>query len=236
MLLVISDYVLWYCKPYDQAMIKAILFDFGGVITTSPFDAFAEYEREAAIPSGAIRKINSINPDTNAWAKFERNELTRGQFISSFEEEAVALGFSLSAERVLKCLETTIRPNMVDVIKSLRREYKLAILTNNLQESSDDSVAEKKSPTAHLDMVFNLVDDVIESSKIGVRKPERVFYEEACRVIGVDPVECVFLDDLGINLKPARQMGMHTIKVISEEQAINDLYVVLRENKRKDRN
>ena len=217
-------------------MISAILFDFGGVITTSPFDAFAEYEREVVIPPGTIRKINSINPDTNAWAKFERNELTRDQFISSFEEEAVALGFSLSAERVLKCLETTIRPKMVDVVKSLRTEYKLAILTNNLQQSSNDSAEDRKSPTAHLDMVIDLVDDVIESSKLGVRKPERAFYEEACKVIGVDPVECVFLDDLGINLKPARQMGMHTIKVISEEQALNDLYVVLRENKRKDRN
>ena len=215
-------------------MIKAILFDFGGVITTSPFDAFGEYEREAAIPPGVIRKINSINPDTNAWAKFERNEITRDQFISSFEEEAVAFGFSLSAERVLKCLETTIRPNMVDAIKSLRTEYKLAILTNNLQQSTNDAAGDRKSPTAHLDMVINLVDDVIESSKIGVRKPEREFYEEACRVIGVDTVECVFLDDLGINLKPARQMGMHTIKVMSEQQALNDLYEVLSENKYKD--
>tara|TARA_Y100001970_G_scaffold80479_1_gene102229 strand:+ start:5215 stop:5868 length:654 start_codon:yes stop_codon:yes gene_type:complete len=217
-------------------MIKAILFDFGGVITTSPFDAFGEYEREVAIPSGVIRKINSINPDTNAWAKYERNEVTRDQFISAFEEEAVALGVSLSAERVLKCLETTIRPNMVDAIKSLRTQYKLAILTNNLQQSSNDSPRDKRSPTAHLEMVIDLVDDVIESSKIGVRKPEKVFYEAACQVIGVDPAECVFLDDLGINLKPARQMGMRTIKVMSEQQALKDLYEVLRVNKCKDRN
>ena len=215
-------------------MIKAILFDFGGVITTSPFDAFGEYEREAEVPSGVIRKINSINPDTNAWAKYERNEVSRDQFISSFEDEAVAFGVSLSAERVLKCLETTIRPNMVDAIKSLRTGYKLAILTNNLQQSSNDSTVDKKSPTAHLDTVINLVDDVIESSKIGARNPERAFYEEACRVINVDPAECVFLDDLGINLKPARKMGMRTIKVTSEQQALNDLYEVLRENKSKD--
>ncbi len=221
-------------KSYDQAMIKAILFDFGGVITTSPFDAFGEYEREAEIPSGVIRKINSINPDTNAWAKYERNEVTRDQFISSFEDEAVALGVSLSAERVLKCLETTIRPNMVDAMKSLRKEYKLAILTNNLQQSSNDSTGDKKSPTAHLEMVIDLVDHVIESSKIGVRKPERAFYEEACRVVGADSAECVFLDDLGINLKPARQMGMRTIKVMSEQQALDDLYEVLSENKYKD--
>tara|TARA_B100001778_G_C18409894_1_gene548250 strand:+ start:136 stop:783 length:648 start_codon:yes stop_codon:yes gene_type:complete len=215
-------------------MIKAIFFDFGGVITTSPFDAFGEYEREAEIPSGVIRKINSINPDTNAWAKYERNEITRDQFISIFEGEAIALGFSLSAERVLKCLETRIRPNMVDAINSLRTEYKLAILTNNLQQSSNDLPGDKRSPTAHLEMVIDLVDDVIESSKIGVRKPERAFYKEACRVIGVDPPECVFLDDLGINLKPARQMGMRTIKVMNEQQALEDLYEVLSENKCKD--
>ena len=225
--LVISNYVLWHHKSYDQAMIKAIFFDFGGVITSSPFDAFEEYEREALIPSGVIRKINSTNPDSNAWAKFERNELTRDEFISCFEEEAKTLGFSLSAERVLKCLETTIRPNMVDAMKSLKSNYKLAILTNNLQESSEESSSVKKSPTAHLGMVITLVDEVLESSKIGVRKPEKEFYEHACKVIGVDPVECVFLDDLGINLKPARQMGMHTIKVISEKQALDDLYEAL---------
>ena len=215
-------------------MIKAILFDFGGVITTSPFDAFEEYEKEASLPSGVIRKINSTNPNGNAWAKFERNEITRDQFVSTFEDEAVALGFRISAERVLKCLETTIRPNMVDAIKSLRKEYKLAVLTNNLLQSSSDSGTAKRSPTAHLDTVVNLVDDVIESSKIGARKPERVFYEEACRVIDVDPIECVFLDDLGINLKPARKLGMRTIKVTSEQQALNDLYEVLGENKSKD--
>ena len=215
-------------------MIEAVLFDFGGVILTSPFETFAAYEIEAGLPQNTIRTLNSTNPDTNAWAKFERNELTRDEFISCFEEEAKTLGFSLSAERVLKCLETTIRPNMVDAIKSLRTGYKLAILTNNLQQSSNDSTGDKKSPTAHLEMVIDLVDHVIESSKIGVRKPERAFYEEACRVVGADPAECVFLDDLGINLKPARQMGMRTIKVMSEQQALDDLHEVLSENKYKD--
>ena len=212
-------------------MIQAILFDFGGVITTSPFDAFEKYEQEISLPVGTIRQINSTNPDSNAWAKFERNEINKDEFMAAFEEEAHSLGYGLRADRVLQCLETTIRPKMVDAIKSMREHYKIAILTNNLEESTEGSEKNIQSPTAHLNLVIDLVDEVIESSKVGVRKPEKAFYEIACRTIDVAPQGCVFLDDLGINLKPARQMGMQTIKVTNEMQALADLYEIL-ENKR----
>ena len=208
-------------------MIQAILFDFGGVITTSPFDAFENYEREISLPLGAIRQINSTNPDSNAWAKFERNEVSKQEFMAAFEDEARSLGYTLRADRVLQCLETTIRPKMIHAIERLRLDYKIAILTNNLQENVEGSEKNMQSPTAHLSQVIDLVDEVIESSKVGVRKPEKAFYEKACKTIDVDPRGCVFLDDLGINLKPAREMGMKTIKVINEMQALIDLYEIL---------
>jgi len=208
-------------------MFKAILFDFGGVITTSPFDAFATYEKEISLPDGIIRKINSTNPDSNAWAKFERNDVQRKEFKKLFEEEAAALGHKIDADRVLECLQTTIRPRMVQLVKELSREYITAILTNNLQESSDDHGQRGTQPVAHVSSVADYVSSIIESSKLGVRKPEPLFYKIACKTLQVEPSECVFLDDLGINLKPAKQMGMTTIKVINEQQALDELRDVL---------
>ncbi|MEC7845744.1 MAG: HAD-IA family hydrolase [Actinomycetota bacterium] len=208
-------------------MFKAVLFDFGGVITTSPFDAFTAYEKEISLPDGIIRKINSTNPDSNAWAKFERNDVQREEFKKLFEQEAAALGYRIDANRVLECLQTTIRPRMVQLVKELSSEYVTASLTNNLQENSDGHDQRETQPIAQVSSVADYVSSIIESSKLGVRKPEPLFYEIACKTLQVEPKECVFLDDLGINLKPAKEMGMTTIKVINEQQALDELRDVL---------
>ena len=210
-------------------MITAVLFDFGGVITSSPFDGFAAYEREADLPQGLIRKINSTNPDNNAWAKFERSQITREEFLELFASEAFALGHEVDSERVLQCLSTHIRPKMVQAVEKLSRTYKTAILTNNLIEASEEDTNPGPS-REHLGSVSSMVDLIIESSKIGVRKPDKAFYRIACEELNTSPKECVFLDDLGINLKPARAIGMTTIKVISESQALHDLGTILNED------
>ena len=210
-------------------MITAVLFDFGGVITSSPFDGFAAYEREADLPQGLIRKINSTNPDNNAWAKFERSQITREEFLELFASEAFALGHEVDSERVLECLSTQIRPKMVQAVEKLSRTYKTAILTNNLIEASEEEIHPGPS-REHLGSVSSMVDLIIESSKIGVRKPDTALYRIACEELNTSPEECVFLDDLGINLKPARAIGMTTIKVISESQALHDLGTVLNED------
>ena len=210
-------------------MISAVLFDFGGVITSSPFDGFSAYEKEADLPEGLIRKINSTDPDTNAWAKFERSQITREDFLELFASEAAALGYTVDSERVLQCLSTQIRPKMVQTVERLSKIYKTAILTNNLIEVSEEDTNPGPS-REHLGSVSSVVDTIIESSKIGVRKPDKAFYRIACEVLDVAPKECVFLDDLGINLKPARAIGMTTIKVLSEPQALHDLGAVLNED------
>ena len=210
-------------------MISAVLFDFGGVITTSPFDAFTAYEQEVGLPDGLIRKINSTNPDTNAWAQFERSQISREGFLELFASEAAALGYKVDSERVLQCLSTQIRPKMVQVVERLSKAYKTAILTNNLIEVSEEETNPGPS-REHLGSVSSVVDLIIESSKIGVRKPDKAFYQIACEQLDVSPGECVFLDDLGINLKPARAIGMITIKVVSESQALHDLGAVLHED------
>ena len=117
----------------NNPIIDVVLFDFGGVITASPFEAFAAYEQELGIPTGSIRKINSTNPDGNAWAKMERNEISLEDFCSLFEEEAAALGLVLSGNRVLGCLSGAIRPQMVRALEVLKERVSIGCITNNMK-------------------------------------------------------------------------------------------------------
>jgi putative hydrolase of the HAD superfamily len=205
-------------------VISAVLWDFGGVILTSPFEAFARYEAEVGLPIGFLRTVNATNPDANAWAKLERSEVDAAGFAALFEQEALALGGEVSGARVLDLLAGDLRPEMVAALRSVKAAgYRTACLTNNIASSSDGPANRRQ----HVDEVMALFDAVVESSKVGVRKPEPRFYEIACATLGVEPVDCVFLDDLGINLKPARAMGMTTIKVEDPAVALAELSAVL---------
>lgn len=213
---------------------SAVLWDFGGVILTSPFEAFQRYEAERGIPLDTIRTINARNPDSNAWARFERSEITASEFDTHFASEARALGHDIRGYDVLALLSGDIRPEMVHALRTVKESgFKTACLTNNVidsEESGDaptrNSAAVEQRALAIAD-VMSLFDSVVESSKVGCRKPEPAFYEIACTSLGVQPAECVFLDDLGINLKPAAALGMTTIKVLSADQAIRDLEQIL---------
>lgn len=200
---------------------RAVLFDFGGVILSSPFDAFNEYEAAAGLPQNFIRSVNATNPDSNAWARLERNELSPTDFDPVFAAESEALGHRVPGRDILQLLDGAIRPEMVDLLDRVKAAgFRTACLTNNTATSDSDRDHHRK---AEVQAVMDRFDQVVESSKVGVRKPEPRFYEIACELLGVQPAECVFLDDLGINLKPAAAMGMTTIKVTSAAQAIADL-------------
>jgi len=201
-------------------VIEAVLFDFGGVVTTSPFDNFARLEVERGVPADTIRRINSTNPDTNAWAQYERNDVDVAGFCELFEAEAVTLGFDIPGMDVLACLKTEIRPFMIDAIKKIRERYRTAMLTNNFSAGDDPGSGSHGGAK-------ELFEVIIESSKAGVRKPTPRFYELACEALQVEPSACVFLDDLGINLKPARAMGMTTIKVVDPHVALTELGEIL---------
>lgn len=202
-------------------MIEAVLFDFGGVITTSPFDNFALLEERRGVPADTIRKINSTNPDTNAWAQYERNDVDVAGFSALFEAEAQALGYKIPGQEVLDCLQTEIRPFMVDAVRKVSKQFRTAMLTNNFSAGDDPGSGSHGDTKA-------LFEVIIESSKAGVRKPTPRFYELACEALDVEPAACVFLDDLGINLKPARAMGMTTIKVVDPHVALAELSEILR--------
>tara|TARA_B100001029_G_scaffold4293_1_gene3132 strand:+ start:351 stop:974 length:624 start_codon:yes stop_codon:yes gene_type:complete len=202
-------------------VIEAVLFDFGGVILSSPFEAFAAYEKEIGLPANTIRKINATDPDSNAWAQFERREVSTEEFVLLFEEEALALGYELDAQRILEGLHGSLRPSMVEALSKCSSKFKTAMLTNNITPMGEQDLDED------VQKVVEIFDLLIESSIEGCRKPEEKFYEVACERLNVKPENCVFLDDLGINLKPARAMGMTTIKVIDPEDAIKELYEIL---------
>jgi putative hydrolase of the HAD superfamily len=207
-------------------VIRAVLFDVGGVIFSSPFEAFARYERDHDLPPDFIRTLNATNPDRNAWAHLERSDVSFDEFCDLFEAEAKEAGGVLDARDVLACLSGDIRPEMLDAIRRCRERLKTAMLTNNFV-AQREAEAETEPTGRHIDDLARLFDVVIESSKVGVRKPDPRFYAMACDELGIEPHEAVFLDDLGINLKPAREMGMTTIKVVEPMQAIADLEAVV---------
>lgn len=205
-------------------MIKAVLFDFGGVITSSPFEAFSRFEVERGLPSDFIRTVNSTNPDTNAWAQLENSAVTREEFNELFAAESKALGHEVPGSEVLALLAGELRPEMVRALGILRSHYKVGCITNNIRRDESENVEAIATPFSR---VMDTFDVVIESSIVGIRKPNPEIYRLACRELEVAHTEAVFLDDLGINLKPARALGMHTIKVSSADQALTALEAVL---------
>lgn len=210
-------------KPY-----QAVIFDFGGVITSSPFEAFARLETERGLPRDFVRQINSANPDSNAWARFERAEIDAAEFDALFAAEAAALGHDLPGRDVLAVLAGAIRPAMVAALDTLQVQgYRLACITNNVPTGHGAGMARSGTKSDAYEQIFARFEQVIESSKAGLRKPDPRIYLLMCDLLGLEPKDCVYLDDLGINCKPAAALGMQAIKVVSGEQALADLSALL---------
>jgi putative hydrolase of the HAD superfamily len=202
---------------------RAVLWDFGGVILSSPFEAFRRYEREAGLPEDFIRSLNARNPDANAWAKMERSEVSLDEFVALFESEAEAQGQKLDGWRVLQAISGDIRPQMVEALRRCKAAFKVACITNNMKAGDGPGMARSAEKAAAVAEIMALFEHVVESSKLGFRKPDPRIYRYACDLLGVAPEHCIYLDDLGVNLKPARAMGMRTIKVGDPDAAIAEL-------------
>jgi putative hydrolase of the HAD superfamily len=204
-------------------MIEAVIWDFGGVLSSSPFEAFARFETERGLPADIIRRTNATNHWENAWAKFERAEVDIEAFDHLFATESLALGAEVRGRDVLPLLSGDLRPEMVEALKRVKLKFKTGCITNNLPANSIGSLGGRSLYVAE---VMALFDHVIESAKIGLRKPDPRIYKMMTEALGVDPKHCVYLDDLGVNLKPARELGMTTIKVLNASQAIGELEAV----------
>jgi putative hydrolase of the HAD superfamily len=210
-----------------DARYRAVLWDFGGVLTESPFEAFRRYERRRGLPDDYIRGLNAVNPDDNAWARFERGEITLEEFDRAFAAESRAAGFAVPGAEVIALLYGEPRPAMVEALRRCGQHYVTACLTNNVKTGMGHGLPATEARAAQVQEILGLFDHVFESSLIGARKPEPRFYRMALEALKVQPREVVYLDDLGINLKPARAMGMTTIKVQDADQALRELQSIL---------
>ncbi len=208
--------------PVVRSSVQAVLFDFGGVLSTSPFEAFARFERERGLPDGFLRRVNATNHHDNAWARLERSEIDVDEFAELFAIESEALGHRLDGREVLALLGGDLRPEMVTAVERCHERLKTGLLTNNFVAFGGESPAGDP-----IRAVMDHFDVIVESSRVGIRKPEPRFYELACDLLAIEPAEAVFLDDIGANLKPARNMGMHTIKVVDPVAALAELESVV---------
>lgn len=206
-----------------KAGIEAVIWDFGGVFTSSPFEAFNRLEAEKHLPKDLIRTINSTNPDSNAWALFERNEIDPEGFDKLFLAESTALGHPLRGAEVLPKLAGELRPRMVEALKTCKLHFKVGCITNNVVSMHSPGQDEGQRAAGAMGQVMPLFDAIIESSKAGVRKPDPKIYLMMCDLLAVDAANCIYLDDLGINCKPAAALGMTAIKVSTEDQALAEL-------------
>lgn len=211
-----------------SAQFKAVIWDFGGVITSSPFEAFNRLEAERGLPRDFIRRVNAANPDSNAWALFERAEIDAATFDAMFAAETEAAGGPLEGSAVLAVLAGAVRPAVVTALDRLKGDgYRLGCITNNVPAGHGAGMARSSDVQDELERIFARFEHIIESSKAGIRKPDPAIYLMMCEALGLEPQACVYLDDLGINCKPAAMLGMHAIKVTSGDQALADLAAVL---------
>lgn len=210
-----------------SSKFAAVIWDFGGVLTSSPFEAFTRYEQQHGLPHDFIRGVNSVNPDANAWAMFEQARISAADFDAQFLSESTALGHAVAGRDVLALLSGDLRVRAVAALKAISGEYKVGCITNNVPMGKGPGMAGTNQKAQAVGKVMAMFDHVLESSKIGIRKPDPRIYALMCEALNVEPSACIYLDDLGINLKPARQMGMTTIKVVSEDQLLTDLGALL---------
>jgi putative hydrolase of the HAD superfamily len=206
---------------------STVIFDFGGVVTSSPFEAFNRLEAERGLPRDFIRMINAADPDHNAWAKFERAEISADEFDGLFAAKAKERGGDLRGADVILCLSGDVRPRVVAAMDALRLAgFRLGCITNNVPSGQGPGMAHGIGKAEQVADAMTRFETIVESSKAGIRKPDQRIYQMMCEKLGVEAAECVYFDDLGINCKPAAALGMHAIKVSGEAQLLADLSAV----------
>jgi putative hydrolase of the HAD superfamily len=206
-----------------KAGIEAVIWDFGGVFTSSPFEAFNRLEAELGAPKDHLRRVNATNHHDNAWALFERNEIDAARFDQLVLEESTTLGFPVRGADVLPRLSGELRPRMVAALKTCKLHFKVGCITNNVVSMHSPGQDEIQRAAGAMGQIMPLFDAIVESSKAGVRKPDPRIYRMMCELLAVEPAACVYLDDLGINCKPAAALGMTAIKVVDVDQTLAEL-------------
>ena len=202
--------------------VEALIFDLGGVVLESPFHVIKLFAKESQLEPEALLKVLKYSAEGGAWARLERGELTREGFGEAIEKAGRAEGIEFSGLGLLEAFDKhiTVRPQVVDTIRRYREEgFKVAALTNNWPTTAELQFA--------FEALVNEFDVFVESWRVGARKPELPIYQKVLDDLQVEPSACIFLDDLGENLKPPRAMGMTTIKVSDIDEALQELNTLL---------
>ncbi|KAA1085814.1 hypothetical protein PGT21_020460 [Puccinia graminis f. sp. tritici] len=220
--------------------ITTVIFDVGGVVVKSPLLGVNKFEKAEGLPADYVNVAITARGADGAFQKLEVGALQLPEFYAQFGDQmsdtpfnnAAYKRFCAKTERTCPSLPTTLQvdgkqlwkqmmveastPNLpiIKLIKRLREsgKYRVAALTNNFQlpagKTEDDQEALGLAPME----IKNLFHEFIESSQVGLRKPDPKFFEYALKLLNVrSPKEVVFFDDIGINLKAAEKLGINTI-------------------------
>lgn len=191
--------------------IKAVVFDFGGVLTRfSPFTALGELGSAAGVPPAVVLEalLGPYHEDTDhPFHRMERGEISAVAWFADAATALAELGIELDIQQLADTFRSLgVHDVVVDRVRSLRAEgYKTGIITNNIREAG-------ASWRDLLDLEA-LFDVVVDSSEVGMRKPNPAIYRHALGLLGVEADEAVFLDDAPGNVAGARAVGMHAILV-----------------------
>ena len=211
----------------EPMSIRAVVFDLGGVVLGSPLHAIAAYERENGVPENLVNRVVADTAPNGAWSRLERGEIEMSRFFRDFEAECEQAGAKIDARAMFATMAEASRPRpiMLEAIARIRdRGLITAALTNNWAPEPTESGASPAAGAVDLRAHF---DAFVESSVEGLRKPDPRIYELVCERISTEPARAAFLDDIGANLKPARALGMTTIRVVEPEAALRELESVL---------
>lgn len=209
-----------------MSTFKAVIFDLGGVVFSSPMQAFSKLEQQHGLEKNFLNRMIVRNGNESAWSKLERGLLSLdAQFYKTFDEEITQAGAQdFSSEALMKEVSQSMGVNqcMLDAIQNLRNaNYKVAALTNNWIES--------KGREGFGESIKKHFDIFVESAIEGIQKPDPAIYLRTLKRLEVKATESVFLDDIGRNLKSAQSLGIHTIKVTNAMDAVKELEKVLGE-------
>jgi putative hydrolase of the HAD superfamily len=199
--------------------IKLVMWDYGGVLTESPIKKFNDFEAFFNLPTDSIIKINSNNKYNNAWAMLEKNLITVAEFSILFKKEAKKFGISeIEPFKLLECLDLKLNKNMVKLLEQVSHKYSCICLTNNFKQKESKNFKSVKKNFFH----------IFESSKLSLRKPEKEIYFYILKKLEVKPNEVLFIDDLGVNLKPAQEIGFITYKHIDSKTTVEYIKSILK--------
>jgi epoxide hydrolase-like predicted phosphatase len=193
---------------------RAVVFDLGGVLTTSPVPALARL----LVPQGHDPQTVYAwftNP-TGAWAQYETGQLTEQEVQPALEREAEKVGLDLDVRAFLETFFAgfEVRPKMVQVVESMKGRARLGCLTNTVRRNAGAEL---------FGIAAVAFDAVVASCEVGMRKPAPDIYDLMCRKLGVGPAEVVFLDDHQPNVQAAREVGMTGLLFTTEDIAIRAL-------------